>query len=159
MNNILVVDDHFTSQRLMSYILQKHQYGVTTATNGREALERLASQHFDLIITDINMPEVNGIELLGFVRSNALYRSIPVIILTGSVQDQHRIFPLDTDINAILTKPIGSDELLATVSQMLSGRIVLQDATNSANPDEMAKMELSSAKMMGLRLKTNVHVL
>lgn len=160
MVHILIVDDHSTSQRLMSFILQQHQYMTTTAMNGREALECLAEQSFDLVITDLNMPEVNGLELLRQMRMHERYRSIPVIILTGSVQDHDQVRAHEAGAIAFLTKPVGSDEVIATVGQLLAARhtedISAFDTSSVPTTDVAAP---NAVKALGIRLKKQINVI
>lgn len=159
MAKILVVDDHSTSQRLMSFILQQHQYAATTAMNGRQALDRLAEQSFDLVITDLHMPELNGLELLRHMRSDERYRSIPVIILTGSVHDQDQIHAHEAGAIAFLTKPVGSDEVIATVGQLLATRRVEDGSVSEPPVAEQDDQRSGALKFLGLRLKKKIHVI
>ena len=157
--NILIVDDHTTSQRLMSFILQQHGYTPTMAMNGREALDRLEEQPFDLVITDLNMPEIGGLDLLRTMRLDARFRDIPVIILTGSVRDQDHIRAQEAGAIAFLTKPVGSDEVIATVGQLLAA----YHADDPPPADVLVGgapevLEPSALKMLGLRLKKKIHV-
>ncbi|HNP69462.1 MAG TPA: response regulator [Kouleothrix sp.] len=160
MPNILVVDDHSTSQRLMSFILQQHQYATTTALNGRQALDRLAEQQFDLVITDLHMPELNGLELLHQMRSDERYRAIPVIILTGSVHDQDQMRAHEAGAIAFLTKPVGSDEVIATVGQLLAARRAEEPyAADPAPAVEQDDQRAGALKFLGLRLKKKINAI
>ena len=90
MTTILVVEDHLVTQLVLSKRLRNNGYEVATANNGKQALEVLASSAVDLIISDIAMPEMDGLDLLRYVRADENLRGVPVIILTTSVLDQHR---------------------------------------------------------------------
>lgn len=159
MATILVVDDHSTSQRLMSFILQQNNYTAITAMNGRQALERLATQSFDLVITDLDMPELNGLGLLQHMRGDDRYRSIPVIILTGSVQDQDQVRAQQAGAIAFLTKPVGSDEVLATVGQLLVARPTDEPTPPDGNAFECEQPLSEARKLLGLRLKKQLHMI
>lgn len=159
MAKILIVDDHSTSQRLMGFILQQKHHVVVAALNGRQALERLSEQPFDLVITDINMPELNGIELLEHMRSNSQYCIIPVIILTGSVQDLDHSRAREAGAVAFLTKPVGSDEIIATVDQLLSVQSGGEDKALRSHIIETNEEEKEAVNFLGLRLKKNIHVI
>jgi CheY-like chemotaxis protein len=159
MPKILVVDDHSTSQRLMSFILHQKQHSVVTAMNGRQALECLSDEPFDLVITDINMPELNGIELLKHMRKNTQYCMIPVIILTGSVHDQDHIRAQEAGAIAFLTKPVGSEEILATVDQLLSVRSSNESMILGSHINNNPEQEADTLKFLKLRLKKNIHVI
>ncbi len=119
MTTILVVDDDRVGQRMLGYTLQKNGYTVVQALNGYEALERLSAQRFDLVISDLAMPEMNGRMLLQRIRADERTRDLPVIMLTASGQDQDRIAAREEGANAFLTKPTSSRELLETVNRLL----------------------------------------
>jgi len=156
---ILVVDDHSTSQRLMSFILQQHGHQPVTAINGRHALERLAEQPFDLVITDLNMPELDGSALVEHMRSDTRYHKIPVVVLTGSVHDQDGLRPYLGKNMALLTKPVGSEEVVATIALLLSH--AQADDAVADQPTSVGQSECSSdgPSFMGLRLKQKIHVI
>jgi adenylate cyclase len=119
MATILVVDDDAIGQRMLGYTLQKNGHQVVSAYNGRLALERLGEQPFDLIITDLAMPEMDGPTLLQHVRADARFEHIPVIMLTASGHDQDRIAARASGVTDFLTKPASSHELLDTVNRAL----------------------------------------
>lgn len=116
---ILVVDDDTISLRMLSYTLQKHGHEVITALNGRLATERLAERRFDLLIADLTMPEMDGLALLRHVRADPQLVELPVIMLTASGQDQDRLMAEAEGVNAFLTKPTSSHELLEVAGRML----------------------------------------
>jgi len=124
MATILVVDDHRVHQRMYSYTLRKHGHSVLLADHGRMALEHMQQQPVDLVITDIAMPEMNGLELLKHLRNDERYRTLPVILLTASGQEQDQFAARDNGANAFLIKPISSRELVETVLTLLGGRII-----------------------------------
>lgn len=119
MATILVVDDYSTSQRLLSYILQQSNHDVVTAINGLQALERLAETSIDLVVTDLNMPKLDGFGLLQRLRDDERYKALPVIILTGSSYERDLLRAKAAGVTGFLTKPIDSEELIATVDQMM----------------------------------------
>jgi CheY-like chemotaxis protein len=122
MATILVVDDYSTSQRLMRFILQQSNHAVRSAVNGLQALEFLAETAFDLVITDLNMPEMDGLALLQHLRADERYQALPVIILTGSPHEQDNVRAQAAGATMFLTKPVGTDELITVVDQLLSQR-------------------------------------
>jgi len=93
---------------------------VDEAENGFEALRLLPRQRYDLIVTDINMPDINGLELVSFVKDNAAYRRIPLIIISteGSERDRDRGMELGAD--AYLVKPFSPDDLQRVAQDLLS---------------------------------------
>jgi two-component system chemotaxis response regulator CheY len=93
---------------------------VTEAESGFEALRQLPRESYDLIVTDINMPDINGLELISFVRNNASYRAIPLVIVSteGSERDRDKGVGLGAD--AYLVKPFETDELKGVVRELLT---------------------------------------
>jgi len=93
---------------------------ITEADSGFEALRLLPRDSYDLIVTDINMPDINGLELISFVRNNASYRAIPLVIVSteGSERDRDKGVGLGAD--AYLVKPFEPDELRDVVRDLLA---------------------------------------
>ena len=119
MARILVVDDSAVSQLILTHILLEAEHEVIPAANGREAHALLAAQDADLLISDIYMPEMDGIELLTQLRSEERFSRLPVILLTGSADDE-RLLQQQFDVNEpMLKKPVSSWELLALAEQLL----------------------------------------
>jgi len=116
---ILVVDDDSTSRRLMSHILNREGYDVATASDGVEALELMADDPAEILITDRMMPNMDGVELLKAVRQSPIYGHIPVIIVTANSDARDQPEAEAAGATAFLTKPVGSTELLATVQRAL----------------------------------------
>lgn len=117
---ILVVDDSATTRSLVaSYLTDWEGVEVVEAVSGFEALRVLPARRVDLIVTDINMPDINGLELISFVRANPNYRQIPVIIISteNSVEDRKR--GLDLGASAYLIKPFGAGDLRQAIEAAL----------------------------------------
>lgn len=117
---ILVVDDSNAMRSLLvSTIEQLGSFRIVQAANGFEALRLLPREKIDLILTDINMPEINGLELLSFVRNNPIYRAVPVIIISteGSKKDIEKGISLGA--NDYLVKPFAPERLLELVKSLL----------------------------------------
>lgn len=120
MISILVVDDHSVSQRILSHTLKKSGYDTVVAGSGKEALQCFQQQSFDLMICDINMPEMDGITLLRQLREDDHYATLPVIMLTASGQDDDRESAISAGADAFLTKPTSSGDLLRLVEELLA---------------------------------------
>lgn len=120
MAKILVVDDDPALQRLLSLMLRRNDHEVTIASGSHEALQILENDPADLIIADLNMPEVSGFVLLQELRADERFQELPVIVLTASGQagDQHRA--LQRGANGFLIKPTSSWELTAAVNRFLA---------------------------------------
>ncbi len=124
MQRILIVEDSETMRALLASTLEELSGGVkiTEAASGFEALRCLPRDSYDLIVTDINMPDINGLELVSFAKSNDAYRDIPLIIISteGSDRDRERGMSLGAD--AYLVKPFDPDELREVATGLLERR-------------------------------------
>ena len=121
MIKVLLVEDSDVMRSLIAAALDTIAgCEVVEVCNGLEALRRLPQERFNLVITDINMPDLNGLELLSFIRGHAEMRTLPVLIVTteSSAQDRDRGMALGA--NAYITKPFGMDDLSATVKRILA---------------------------------------
>jgi two-component system chemotaxis response regulator CheY len=87
--------------------------------SGFEALRHLPRQRFDLIVTDINMPDINGLELVSFVKSNEAYRDIPLVIVSTESSSRDRDRGLELGADAYLVKPFEPDELREIAASLL----------------------------------------
>lgn len=113
---ILVVDDEVQITRVLRAALQSNGYEVTTATNGVEALTQYLENTPDLVITDLSMPEMDGVELTQEIRQRA---STPIIVVSVRNQESAKIQALDEGADDYITKPFGIQELLARVRVQL----------------------------------------
>ena len=102
---ILVVDDADFIRRLVSIILTLEGYTVLEAGNGKEALDILAKTWVDMIITDLNMPVMDGIELVSAMRSEPAYKHIPVVMLTSEFLEFRKQQAFEAGINEWVPKP------------------------------------------------------
>ena len=117
---ILVVDDSATTRSLVaSYLTDWDGVEVVEAASGFEALRVLPARRVDLIVTDINMPDINGLELISFVRANPNYRRIPVVIITTENSAEDRKRGLDLGASDYLVKPFGPADLRRAVEAAL----------------------------------------
>ena len=117
---ILVTEDSATMRALISSTLQAMgDYEIVEAANGFEALRILPRETFDLVITDINMPDINGLELVSFIKKNEQYNGIPLFIVSteGSERDKEKGMALGAD--AYLVKPFSPTQLQELVRQYL----------------------------------------
>lgn len=122
MHSILVVDDSATMRRMVIASLRAlADIQYNQASTGLEAIERLALAPVDLIILDLNMPDMHGIEVLQFVRSHARYQAIPVIVLTTRGDNDSHAVALAAGASQYLTKPFTPHLLATHVSALLNG--------------------------------------
>ena len=121
MTRVLIVDDSPTIRRMVKVSLASLPAPVDfiEAASGLEAIERLALGPVDLIVLDLNMPDLHGLEVLGFVRSHERYRLLPVIVLTTRGDDSSRQAALQGGASAYLTKPFMPAVLAAEVTRLL----------------------------------------
>ncbi len=117
MSKILVVDDSTVMRKLVIHILDKKGHESTQAADGQEAFDKFDSQAFDLIITDINMPNMNGFELTKKVRehADAVKAKIPVIVISTEFSDKIKNEGKDLGVNAWIVKPCDEDQLLQAI--------------------------------------------
>jgi two-component system KDP operon response regulator KdpE len=113
---ILIVDDEVQITRVLRAALQSHGYEVSVARNGMEALALYLESPPDLVITDLSMPEMNGVELTREIRQRA---STPIIVVSVRNQESTKIQALDEGADDYITKPFGIQELLARVRVQL----------------------------------------
>ena len=122
---ILLVDDEHSLQTLLTYPLRKDGYEVVSALDGREALDRFAEQRFDLVVLDIMLPKVDGIEVCRRLRSRS---QVPIIMLTAKDDEIDKVLGLEMGADDYITKPFSVREFRSRVkaalrrSEMLRGR-------------------------------------
>lgn len=122
MYSILVVDDSATMRRMVIASLRAlPSVQCNEASSGLEAIERLALAPVDLMILDLNMPDMHGVEVLQFVRSQDHYHTLPVIVLTTRGDDDSRAVAFAAGASQYLTKPFTPQLLATQVSTLLDG--------------------------------------
>ena len=113
---ILIVDDERRMVSLLQSYLQQEGYHVVTAYNGREALSVAQTENPDLVVLDIMMPEMNGID---FMQAHRAERNTPIIMLTAKVEDDDKIIGLELGADDYVTKPFKPRELMARIRNVL----------------------------------------
>lgn len=119
MKRILVVDDEPDIVALVSYNLKREGYHVRSAADGEEALRAVRNDDVDLIVLDLMLPGLSGLELCRIVRSDPRTRTIPIIMLTARGDEQDRVRGLETGADDYLPKPFSPRELIARVNAVL----------------------------------------
>lgn len=118
--HLLIADDSFTTRELIRSILQSAGYTVTTACDGLDALDKLRTQAYDLVISDVEMPRVNGFQLTARIRQELGLLDLPVVIITSLASDEHRRKGLEVGAQAYIVKSqFNQDNLLEVVQQLL----------------------------------------
>ena len=121
MSEILVVDDSKVMREMIVACLRAEPGLVFThAASGLEAIERLSMQAFDLVVLDLNMPDIGGIEVVEFVRGQDRLKSLPIIIVTTRGDDASRSRSLEAGASRFMTKPFSPPEILEAVRGLLA---------------------------------------
>jgi len=117
---VLVVDDSKTIRNLVAFILKSEGISVVTAENGLEGLEKLYStQDISLILTDINMPRMDGFSFIEAVRKQDLYKDIPIIILSTEGRDDDIQKGMDLGANLYMVKPAQPERMVRNIKMLL----------------------------------------
>lgn len=117
---ILIVDDFATMRRILKNILKQLGFNnITEADDGTTALEELAKNSFDLIISDWNMPKMTGIELLKKVRSNPASKDIPFLMVTAEAQKQNVIEAVQAGVSNYVVKPFTAESISEKLEKII----------------------------------------
>jgi phosphate regulon transcriptional regulator PhoB len=116
---ILVVDDETDIIDLVSYNLSKEGYEVSTASDGGEALSEIRKRRFDLVVLDLMLPGVQGMELCRIIRGDPKTETIPIIMLTAKGEEVDRVLGLEMGADDYITKPFSPRELIARIRAVL----------------------------------------
>jgi len=124
MTRVLIAEDSHSVRSFVRTVLESlsvpgEQFEIFEATSGFDALRILPRGRWDLVISDINMPDINGLELLAFVRRSDVHRSTPVILISTQSSDKDRQKGLTLGANAYLVKPFTSEQLAAEVQRQI----------------------------------------
>jgi len=116
----LIVEDSPTMRQLLAFSLRRlKECRIIEAVDGVDALKKLTTERVDLVITDINMPMMDGLKLISVIRGNARTKTVPIIIVTTEGAEEDRKRGLALGANAYIAKPIQPSELLKTVASLL----------------------------------------
>ncbi|QAZ38940.1 hybrid sensor histidine kinase/response regulator [Methylibium sp. Pch-M] len=114
---VLVVDDSLTVRRVTQRLLVREGYRVLLAKDGLEALERLAEERPSVVLSDIEMPRMDGFDLVRNIRADAQLAALPVIMITSRIAQKHRDYASQLGVNHYLGKPYSEEELLALIGR------------------------------------------
>jgi phosphate regulon transcriptional regulator PhoB len=118
-SKILVVDDEKDILELVSYNLEKEGFDITSSTNGEDALGLIKRQRFDLIILDLMLPGIQGVDLCRILKSSENMSFIPIIMLTAKSEELDKVLGLEMGADDYVTKPFSPRELIARVKAVL----------------------------------------
>ena len=114
---VLVVDDSLTVRRVTQRLLVREGYRVALAKDGLEALERVAEERPTVVLSDIEMPRMDGFDLVRNLRGDAALASLPVIMITSRIAQKHRDYANELGVDHYLGKPYGEEELLSLIGR------------------------------------------
>ncbi len=120
---VLVVDDSLTVRRVTQRLLVREGYRVVLAKDGIEALERLAEELPQIVLSDIEMPRMDGFDLVRNIRADARLRALPVIMITSRIAQKHRDYAAELGVDHYLGKPYAEDDLLALIARYTSAAV------------------------------------
>ncbi len=119
MARILAVDDSVAMRQMVGITLSSAGHQVEQAADGREALQLAERSRFDLIITDVNMPGMDGIALVRELRGRAMYKYVPMLVLTTEATTERKQQGKAAGATGWLVKPFNPERLLATIAKVL----------------------------------------
>jgi two-component system chemotaxis response regulator CheY len=114
-----MVDDSFSMRQLVAFAVKSAGYDVETAASAGEAVEKLAQRKFDMVITDLNMPGIDGIEFIRSLRARSEYKFVPIIMLTTESQEVKKREGRTAGASGWIVKPFSPDRLLAVVQRFI----------------------------------------
>jgi DNA-binding response OmpR family regulator len=139
---ILLVDDEQPVQKLLSFPLEKEGYEVVPALDGQEALNRFESERFDLVVLDIMLPKVDGLEVCRRMRAKS---SVPIIMLTARAEEIDKVLGLEIGADDYITKPFSMREFRSRVRAALR-RSEMSQADGSDEPLDRGALHIDLAK-------------
>ncbi|MEP6899974.1 MAG: Hpt domain-containing protein [Rhodanobacter sp.] len=120
---VMVVDDSITMRKVTSRVLERHEYEVSTAKDGVDAIEKLHERVPDLMLLDIEMPRMDGYELATHMKADPRLRDVPIIMITSRSGDKHRQRAFNIGVDRYLGKPYQEAELLVQINEVLEQRV------------------------------------
>ncbi len=119
---VMVIDDSITMRKVTARILERHNIEVVTAKDGMDAVALLQNQVPDLAILDIEMPRMDGFEVIAHVRNQPLLQHLPIIMVTSRGGEKHRERAIRLGVNDYLTKPYQEEQLMQSIRKILGER-------------------------------------
>jgi len=141
---ILLADDEQSIQTLLSYPLRKDGYEVVQASDGREALDRFDESAFDLVVLDVMMPRIDGLEVCRRLRARS---SVPIIMLTAKAEEVDKVVGLELGADDYITKPFSVREFRSRVKAALRRSAMIRDADAAGEePVEVLDMRIDPGR-------------
>jgi two-component system, OmpR family, response regulator len=140
---ILLVDDELSVQKLLAYPLRKEGYDVIPALDGREALERLRDDNFDLVVLDVMLPRMDGFDVCRAIRSRS---TVPIIMLTAKTEETDKVLGLELGADDYITKPFSVREFRSRVKAVLRRAALAQPEAQFEEPIEAGELTIDFEK-------------
>lgn len=115
----LIVDDSTSMRQMVSFTMKEAGFNVLEGANGQEALKRVEGQHVDVVVTDLNMPIMDGITLIRQLRSNPLYKFTPILMLTTESQESKKQEGKTAGATGWIIKPFNPQQLLGVIAKVI----------------------------------------
>jgi|ERR1035441_5465096 two-component system chemotaxis response regulator CheY len=120
MKRVLSVDDSSSVRQMVSFTLRQAGYDVAEAADGQDGVEKASKGKFDLVITDLNMPNVDGLQMIGLIRKLPGYSFTPILMLTTESQSEKKDAGRKAGATGWIVKPFNSEQLVAVVRRLIS---------------------------------------
>ena len=118
-NTVLIVDDSYMIVKVLSFMIKKAGYTVLSGIDGKNALELFDGRDIDLVITDLNMPNMNGIELISEIRSQEYYRYLPVVLFIADGEEDRKKYMETSGATMLFDKSNIKEKIIPTIKKML----------------------------------------
>jgi len=139
----LLVDDELSVQKLLAYPLRKEGYDVIPALDGREALERLRDDNFDLVVLDVMLPRMDGFDVCRAIRSRS---TVPIIMLTAKTEETDKVLGLELGADDYITKPFSVREVRSRVKAVLRRAALAQPEAQFEEPIDAGDLSIDFEK-------------
>ncbi len=116
---VLIVDDSEFVRNYHSYILEQADFDVVTAVDGSDGLEKLYTQRFDLVLTDINMANMDGYEFIRRVRADGQYQSLPIVIVSTESESKDKTKGFEAGADLYIVKPCSPETMVETIRMIM----------------------------------------
>ena len=140
---ILLVDDELSVQKLLTYPLRKEGYDVIPALDGREALDRLREDNFDLVVLDVMLPRMDGFDVCRAIRSRS---TVPIIMLTAKTEETDKVHGLELGADDYITKPFSVREFRSRVKAVLRRAALSQQEAQFEQPIDAGDLQIDFEK-------------
>ena len=140
---ILLVDDELSVQKLLAYPLRKEGYDVIPALDGREALDRLRDDNFDLVVLDVMLPRMDGFDVCRAIRSRS---TVPIIMLTAKTEETDKVLGLELGADDYITKPFSVREFRSRVKAVLRRAALAQPEAQFEEPINIGDLSIDFEK-------------